>query len=205
MEKLYNFFAKLFKFIPGGFFGLLCVLISGLILSFSISQFPGYSMILYDVSVLGIGPGLSAPIFNIGLIFIGITAIPFFIYLGDLLHREHRNSLLSNRAIFLSLVCCTSLSLISFFPVINFLMAVIHASLALVFFVTGMLALLSYSILMLRENSFANIHSYSGFIISGFIVFYIIVRWSIVEWIVFFAIGFWITQISIYTLYKHYK
>ena len=205
MEKLFNFFAKLFKIIPGGFFGLLCVLISGLILSFSISQFPGYSMTLYDVSVLGIGPGLSAPIFNIGLIFIGITAIPFFIYLGNLFHHEHQNSLLSNRAIFLSLICCTSLSLIGFFPVINFLMAIIHALLALVFFVTGMLSLLSYSILMLREDSFAKVHSYSGFIISGIIVFYIVIRWSIVEWFVFFAIGFWIAQISIYTIYKHYK
>ena len=57
----------------------------------------------------------------------------------------------------------------------------------------------------MKDQRFVKIHAYFGFTIAGLIMFYIAVRWSIVEWIVFFALGFWIVDNSVYTLYKKFK
>ncbi len=158
-------------------------------------------MINNDVSVLGIGPGLSAPLFNIGLIMTGITAVPFYVSLGRILQQENSRGL-SRKTIKLSIVGCLSLSLIGCFPLINLLMSVIHVILAIIFFVSALLSLMFFSRMMLREESFSNIHAYLGYIIGGIVTIYLITRLSIIEWIVFFALGVWIVDISIYTLYK---
>ena len=205
MKKLEKYVKLFFNLIPGGIFGLLTVFLTIIFVSLSYFHFPGYDMINNDVSVLGIGPGLSAPLFNNGLKIIGISAIPFFIYLGTLLRQEADDMKFINRAVILSIVGCISLSLIGFFPVINRTMAIIHAGLALIFFLCSIINLIYFSITILKDHRFVKIHSYFGFIIAGLVLFYIAVRWSIVEWIVFFALGFWMADISIYTLYKKFK
>jgi hypothetical protein len=158
-----------------------------------------------DISVLGIGPGLSAPLFNNGLKIIGISALPFFIYFGRILRQEADDTKFIKRAVKLSIVGCISLSLIGFFPVVNRTMGIIHAGLALIFFLCSIINLIYFSITILKDQRFIKIHAYFGFTIAGLIVFYIAVRWSIVEWIVFFALGFWIVDNSVYTLYKKFK
>ena len=157
-------------------------------------------MINNDVSVLGIGPGLAPLFFFISLILIGMFAIPFYIFLGRILIEE--NEKLTRRAVKLSITGCIALSMIAFFPVINLVIGVIHASLAVIYFVSKCLSLIFFSLIMLRGKNFSKIHAYYGLIVAGSIVFYIIVRWSIVEWIVFFAIGAWVIDISIFTLLK---
>ena len=92
--------------------------------------------------------------------------------------------------------------MIAFFPVTNLIIGIIHASLAGVYFISKGLAVIFFSLIMLRENKVSKIHAYYGFFTAMLIIFYIIVRWSIVEWIVFFAIGAWVLDISILTLLK---
>ncbi|MFX0186963.1 MAG: hypothetical protein ACFE8A_04410 [Candidatus Hodarchaeota archaeon] len=204
IEKLNKFVDKLLK-IPGGIYGLLSTCFGSLFVFLSYSNFPGYDMINNDVSVLGIGPGLAAIFFAIGLILIGVFAIPFVIFLGRILQQENENKKLTKRAVKISITSCIALSLIAFFPVINLVMIVIHAMLAVIFFVGECLSLIYFSLIMLRENKFSKMHAYFGFITAGLIIFYIAVRWSIVEWIVFFVLGAWTIEISIYTLYKRLK
>ena len=201
MEKLNRFIDIILK-VPGGVYGLLSVFLGALFIFLSYLNFPNYDMVSNDVSVLGIGPGLSPLFFVLALISIGIFAIPFFIYLSRVLNQEIKNEKLSKRANKLSIIACIALCLITFFPVVNIIIGIIHASLAVVFFICSCLTFTFFSILMLRNNNFSKIHAYSGFSLAGLIVFYIIVRWSIVEWAVFLAIGLYTVNISIYTLYE---
>ena len=205
MKNLDKYLISFFNWIPGGIFGLISVFLAIVFVFLSYLHFPGYDMVNNDVSILGIGPGLSAPLFNNGLKITGITAIPFFIYFGRILRQEADNLKCVKITVRLSIIGCIALSLIGFFPVINRTIGIIHAGLALVFFLCLIIILLYFSLTILRDQRFFNIHAYFGFIIVGLIAFYIAVRWSIVEWMVFFAIGFWMVDTSVYTLYKNFK
>ncbi len=205
MKKLDKFITSFFNYIPGGVFGLLSVFLAILFVFLSYLLFPGYNMLNNDISVLGIGPGLSASLFNNGLKITGITAIPFFIYFGRILRKEPDNQIYVKSAVRLSIVGCIALSLIGFFPVINRTMGIIHAGLALIFFLCSIINLVYFSMAILKDQKFSKNHAYFGFIIAGLIAFYIAVRWSIVEWIVFFVLGFWIIDISIYIFYKKFS
>ena len=204
-KKLDNHLRTFFNFIPGGIFGLISVLLAILFISLAFFHFPGYNMRDNDISVLGIGPGLSAPLFNNGLKIIGMSAIPFFIYFGRVLKQEAENPKHIKRAVKLAIMGCISLSLIGFFPVINHTMGIIHAGLALIFFLCSIIDLIYFSLTILKDQRFLKIHAYFGFFLVGLITFYIVVRWSIVEWMVFFAIEFWMALTSVYTLYKKFK
>ncbi|MFX1340943.1 MAG: hypothetical protein ACFFDK_20200, partial [Promethearchaeota archaeon] len=118
MKKLDKCLISFFNHIPGGFFGLISVFLTIIFVSLSYMHFPGFDMMKNDISILGIGPGLSAPLFNNGLKIIGISAIPFFIYFGRILRQEAVNVKFIKRAVRLSIVGCISLSLIGFFPVV---------------------------------------------------------------------------------------
>ena len=205
MERLKKHINTFFKIVPGSFYGLFSVCFAIIFVFLSYINFRGYSMFNNDVSILGIGPGLSAPIFNNGLKVTGIIAIPFFIHLGRILKQGANNIKLINRTVNLSIIGCISLCLIGFFPVVNVTMRLIHAGFALIFFLCSIVNLLIFSIIIFKDHRFSNLHSYFGIIFAGLIVFYIAVRWPIVEWIVFFALGFWIIDISIYTLYKKFR
>lgn len=135
----------------------------------------------------------------------GIFAIPFVIFLGRILQQENKNSILINRAVKISVTSCIALILIAFFPLINLIMSIIHVLLAIIFFLGNCFSLTFFSLTMLREKKFSRKHAYFGFTIASLILFYIAVRWSIVEWIVFFSLGLYIIDISIYTLYKRLK
>jgi hypothetical membrane protein len=204
MEKLNKFVDKVLK-IPGGVYGLISVFLGSLFIYLSYLNFPGYDMLNNNVSVLGIGPGLSPILFVLALISIGIFALPFFIYLSRVLNQEENDEKLAKIANKLSILTCIALCLIAFFPVVNIIIGIIHASLALIFFICGGLSITFLSVLMLRNNDFSKIHAYSGFSLAGLIVFYVIVSWSIIEWAVFFAIGIYTINISIYTLYKRIR
>jgi hypothetical membrane protein len=205
MKNVNNLVNYIFRFIPGGIFGLIIVFLTITFVTLSYMHFPGYNMAYNDISILGIGPGLSAPLFNNGLKIIGFTAIPFFIYLGKIIQQGSKNINIIKKAVRISIIGWISLSIIGFFPVLNFTFKIIHAFFALIFFVSSFVYLIIFSLAMLKDERFSTFHSYIGFIIAGLIAFYIAVRWSIVEWVVFFALGFWIIDISIYTLYKKFK
>jgi hypothetical membrane protein len=191
-----------FEFIPGGIFGLFSVSLMSIFIILSYSNFPGYDMLNNDISILGIGPGISAPLFNIGIFLTGLFNIPFFLYLGKILQQETDKSKIPKKIIYLSFVGCISLSLIGCFPVINRKWALIHATLAGTFFIMTLLVLFLISTMMLKDPRFPNFHASIGLIVASIIGFYLVTRRSIIEWVVLFALGLWMFDISIFTLYK---
>lgn len=125
---------KLLKLIPGGYYGLLSMSI-GIIFTFlSYLSVPGYSMFESFISVLGISPGLAAPLFNIGLILTGITVIPFLVYLGRSLIQEKINEKIKKIATKISIIGAVSLSLVGCFPHYTLLLGIIHIFFATIFF-----------------------------------------------------------------------
>ncbi len=201
MEITKKIFDTLLRLAPGGFYGLASIILAGVFIFLSYTQFPDYDMINNDVSVLGIGPGLSKIFFNIGIFITGFTTIPFFVYLGRVLKQEAEEEKLIKRTVKISIIGCIALSLIGCFPVINIIIGTIHAILALIFFSCSLINLIFFGIAFLKDERFSNIHAYFGFIIACSIAFYIAVRWSIIEWIVFFLLGGWMLMVSSYMLY----
>jgi len=95
MEKLDYFYEK----INGYYFGIIAFLIN--LFSITIAQVlyieaePNFSMCSNFISDLGAGPNRSDIFFNIGLIFTGISIMPFFVYIGWYLQkRQTSNSII---------------------------------------------------------------------------------------------------------------
>ncbi|MBD3256143.1 MAG: DUF998 domain-containing protein [Candidatus Lokiarchaeota archaeon] len=195
-------YRKLFDLIPPGIYGLLSIVLCSIFIIVSYSNFPGYNMIENDVSVLGIGPGISAPLFNIGIISTGIVLILFYCSLRYSFFKELTNLSMVNKVSKSSVISSVALALIGCFPVVNFTIGLIHALLALIFFGFCCISMIFYGLIFRKLELFSKHHAYLSFYIAAIIVFYIMTRWSIVEWIVFFSYGIWILDISIFTLKK---
>lgn len=197
-----NFILKFFNVIPGGFYGILSVVISLLGDLIALFLFPEYSMIHYDISYLALGPG--GAIFNVGLIFSGILAIPFNLYLGKAIKGKGVNENYRKKMVILSIIASISLSLIGVFPAYpeNIFLLVMHGLMALIFFLSTTIVFILYGYFFLRNSKFSKIHAYMSFIVAGIIVLYIIITLSILEWIAMFGIMIGVSFISIYTMYK---
>ena len=201
MEKLNNFFDKLFKIVPGGVFGLLSISIGisidiiGLVIS-------GYRIYTHSVSSLGIGPvGL---LFNIGLFFSGIAAVIFDIYLGKIISREIINDKAIKITVAISLVSSFSLSLAGVFPLSqeNYTILVLHLVFAFTAFIGGLIFIFVYSLFMLKDPKFLKILAYSGFVVCGFFALYLFTQLPIAEWLAVFAIILWTLFNASYMIYK---
>lgn len=202
IEKINNVINKLLKLAPGGYYGLLSMSI-GVILTFlSYLSVPGYSMFESFISVLGISPGLTAPLFNIGFILTGITVIPFLVYLGRSLTQEKINEKIKKITIKISIIGAMSISLVGCFPHYTLLLGIIHIFFATIFFFCELIFCVIYSILIWFDSRFSKMQSIIGFAVSGVFIFFIFTGWPISEWIVFFVIVVWVIEISIYTLVK---
>lgn len=202
MEKLFQILKKILEIIPGTTFGLFSVFfaLTGILISFF--SFPGYNLLLYDVSYLAVGPyGL---FFNLGLILSGIISIPFHFYIYSIIENEKISSYFKNIAFFLSVLSSLTLSLIGFFPVLNenIFILVIHGILALITFVAITIYCFIYGIFFLKNSRFSIMHSVLSFSVSGIFLFYFTNRWSIVEWIGVGSIMIWITFNVIFALFK---
>ena len=75
IEQINNIFDKLLEKIHGGIYAMISMAVGVSLIFIAMSQFPGYNMIDNYVSELGAGPGLSGPLFNIGLILAGIIIV----------------------------------------------------------------------------------------------------------------------------------
>ncbi len=202
MIKLNRFFDKLLKTVPGYVFGLISMLIGTTCIFISILNYPGYSMNLLYISYLGIGPGLSAPIFNIGLIVSGLIVVPFFVYLGRILKIEGINEKYRRNTTAIAIIGCVSLSLVGCFPAYNLTLLIFHGIFAAIFFVSSLMFCIAFSYLMWKDDRFPKVQSYFGVIIGILFFVYCITLQPIIEWICFFALVTWIIETSFFTLYK---
>lgn len=194
---------KILQLIPGTIFGLLSVFfaLTGIIISFF--SFPGYNLLLYDVSYLAVGPyGL---FFDLGLIFSGIIAIPFHFFMYSIIGNEKISMKLKNIALLLSVTSSLALSLIGFFPMLNEnnLILIIHGILALITFLGITIYCILFGILFIINDKFSNFHAVLSFFVSGIFIFYFTNRWSLVEWISVGSIMIWITFNAFFALFKN--
>jgi len=202
MDKINNLMDKLLKLAPGGYYGLLSMSIGVIFTFLSYLSVPGYNMIESFISILGISPGLAAPLFNIGFILTGITVIPFLVYLGRSLIQEKINEKIKKIATKISIIGAVSISLVGCFPHYTFLLGIIHIFFATIFFFCELIFCVIYSILIWFDSRFSKMQSIIGFAVSGVFIFFMFTGWPISEWIVFFVIVIWVIENSIYILYK---
>jgi hypothetical membrane protein len=193
---------KFFNIIPGGFYGILSVLVSLLGDLIALFFFPEYSMIHYDISHLALGP--AGAIFNIGLIFSGILAIPFNLYLGQIIKGKGINESLRTKTVIISTIASIALALIGVFPAHpdNIILLVMHGLMALIFFFGVTIVFIIYGYFFLRSSRFSKIHAYMSFFVASIIILYMIISYSILEWIAMFAIMISVGFLSIFTIFK---
>jgi hypothetical membrane protein len=202
MEKIIIFFDRPFKLVPGGFFGLLSFIVGFSFIFIAYFKVPGFSMLENTISSLGVVPGITGLIFNIGLILAGITAIPLFIYLGRTLQSEGFNKNLKKIAFTFSIIICISLCLIGCFPAYNNIIGVFHGLFAGTYFICGLISSILFSFLIWSDLRFSKIQSLISLTVGGTFGFYLITGWPIAEWILLYASLFWVFEISIYTLLR---
>lgn len=197
-------FDKIYKIAPGGFYGFLSVAFATLGTISAIILFPEYSLLKYDVSYLANGPG--GIFFNIGLIFSGLTAIIFYIYLGRILTDQQESNNLKKRAVVIAIISNCALSLIGVFPAYpeNIIFLIIHGILAIITFFGTAIFSLFFGLLFKKNSKFLKIQAYLSFFLTIFIGFYVAVRWSIIEWITVTLLMIWLSFNSFYSLYKKY-
>jgi hypothetical protein len=202
MGYIFRLIEKILYVVPGGIFGLASVFfaLSGILIAFF--SFPGFSILLYDVSYLAIGPlGL---FFDLGLIFSGILAIPFNFYMIIVIEDKKIKPRLKKYALSLSIMSSITLSLIGFFPVLieNIIILFIHGILALLTFLGVTIYCILFGYFFIINEKFSNFHAILSFFVSGIFIFYFTNRWSLIEWIGILSIMIWITYNSITTLIK---
>lgn len=201
-KKVLTAFDRVLSRVPGGIFGILSVTIGVCGDFISIYLYPGYNIFINTISELGVGPGKI--FFNIGVIFAGIIAIPFGIYLGRALNTKGSYEKLNKSAVVISIISCVSLSLIGVFPgnPAETLIYLLHGFCAFLCFFGGMIYLFLFSFLMLREPKFSKFLAYYGFFVAGLFLLFLFTWVPITEWIANIGIISWTIICSIYMLYK---
>lgn len=191
-----------FKALHVGKFGILAM-ISGVILIFWAMGINGsYNLALQHISELGIGPGGSGIVFDLGLISAGALAIPFFIGLGKILDREATNQRVRKRTVNCSILACVSLIGTGLFPMHDTLL-IPHFIFAFLFFINGLLFCVQFSYLMAKDDRFSRAHAYLGYFVAIFFGIYLATPWmGLTEWLVFFSIVFWMVITSGYVCYN---
>ena len=223
MEKVNEFFDKLFSLIPGYIFGFLAFTVGILGDTLALIFTPEYKMWKSSISVLG---DLSGGIYlRSGLIISGLIAIFFFIYLGKVLKDDNVNEVHRKIATATGIFASISVLLTGTFSGVNEFIKSVHGMFALFGWFGNLAVFILFSLLMLKNPKFSKPPVYVGFIASGILVVYLIpffitnfcnyfrdicyefgrtifIIMPVWEWIVYFSVLFWILFTSSYMLYK---
>ena len=204
MEQINKVFDKLLEKVHGGIYAIISMAFGVSLIFIAMSQFPGYNMVEYYISNLGAGPGLSGPLFNIGLILAGIIAIPFFVHLGRILKQEGIYDIVRKLAVGISVIGCVCLSIVGCFPATHGFSLLMHYYFAMGFFFSGLLFCFLFSVIMYKDSKYSKIQVLIGFFVAVTFAFFLIVKDPLPEWIVFFSIVFWVLENGIYIFYKKF-
>ena len=204
MEQINTIFDKLLEKVHGGIYAIISMAVGVSLIFIAMSQFPGFNMVEYYVSNLGAGPGLSGPLFNIGLILAGIIAIPFFVHLGRILKQEGIYDIVRKLAVGISVIGCTCLSIVGCFPATSGLSLLMHYYFAMGFFFSGLLFCFLFSIVMFKDSKYSNIQVIIGCFVAVTFAIFLMMKTALTEWIVFFSIVFWVLENGIYIFYKKF-
>jgi len=223
MEKVNEFFDKLFNLIPGYIFGLIAFTAGILGDTLALIFTPEYKMWKYSISVLG---DLTGGIYlRTGLIISGLMAIPFFIYIGKTLKDDNGNEIIRKCAVVAGISSSICVVLTGSFSGVNEFIKSLHGMFALGSWFGNIAVFILVSLAMVKNPKFSKVPVYIGYIIAGILIIYLIpffitnfcnyfreICYSfgrmvftimpVFEWVVYFSILFWILFTSCYMLYK---
>ena len=201
MERRRKFIDKLLVIAPGGVYGILSVIVRIFCDFLAYLFFPGYNIFDNMVSDLGIGPG--GIFFSLGLVISGILSIPFYVTLARSLRSDDANEKMRKAALKFFYISDITYILLGVFPSIeeNFIIYFAHGTLALISWLTGVVYLILFSYLMLKDSKYSTLPAYSGFFLIGFVFIFIFTWIPFFEWVMTLAWMFWLIYISIYILY----
>ena len=183
---------KSFEELPGGLYGLLSVTVVFCLSLLTVLLNPNYVFFEDMVSELGVGQG--GIFFNLGLIFSGIIAIPFFISMGRTLNYDGVNEKLRKSAIIFSIIACISMSLIGYFPATpdNELISFLHGTATFISWVSGLIFIVLFSLLFLKTSKFSKFQAYMGFFVAIIFIITLCTWLPITEYAIMIAILIWV-------------
>ncbi len=223
MEKVNDFFDKLFNLIPGYIFGLIGFTAGFLGNTLALIFTPEYKMWKYSISVLG---DLTGGIYlRTGFIISGSLAILFYIYLGKILKDDNVNESLRKSAIFAGIFSSICVALTGTFSGVNDFIKFLHGNFATLSWFGHTAVFILFSLAMVKNPKFSKVPVYIGYIIAGIFIVYLIpflitnfcnyfkeicyafgqkvyLIMPIFEWVVYFSILSWILCTSSYMLYN---
>jgi hypothetical membrane protein len=183
-------------------FGILSALI-GLLGDFlSFLFFENYNMFSNYVSELGVSEG--GLFFNLSIIFSGIIVIPFFLKFISVLSNEGIMEDLKRVAFVFSMISVSFFIMIGIFPSdpsipLSF---TLHGIVAFITWLTGMVYLTLFGIMMIidpRYNGLLSLTTFGQIIL----IFLFLITWQpLIEWIATFGTVFFLIANSIYMIYK---
>lgn len=167
----------------------------------SYSAYPDYNIRDNMVSDLGIGPlGI---FFNLGFIFSGLLAIPYYLNLSYHFQKEGMDKRLVSGSVVSSLVSCIAYSFVGVFPAIesNFFLYYTHGIVAGISVMSGTVYLLFFAYMMYVSKSFKKGQAIFTVIICVFYFLFLFTWIPIIEWTASFGIMGWIFLNSLYLLF----
>jgi len=193
----------LWKFVLNPIYGPISVVI-GLIGDFaSYLLYPGYNVLSNMVSDLGTGPG--GIYFNIGIFLSGIFALFLYIHFGIKIKDFNINNKIRKFGMIMATISCITFSLIGLFPSYKNiqLLFIIHGTLALISWISGIVYISIFSFFSLKIKNIPNYMGIVGFIVNFLIIIFIFTWIPLVEWLMTLGIIFWV--LVIYFSVKHIK
>ena len=193
----------LWKFVLNPIYGPISVVI-GLIGDFaSYLLYPGYNVLSNMVSDLGTGPG--GIYFNIGIFLSGIFALFLYIHFGIKIKDFNINNKIRKFGIIMATISCITFSLIGLFPSYKNiqLLFIIHGTLALISWISGIVYISIFSFFSLKIKNIPNYMGIVGFIVNFLIIIFIFTWIPLIEWLMTLGIIIWV--LAIYFSVKHIK
>lgn len=190
-----NTFTKLRKglvnFANFSFITLIGMLTGVILILLSLYQYPDYNIYQHFVSALGASPGVSGPLFNSGLIIIGLSASYFFYNLGKHLKEENIRNKLRVTTIRIAVFSSISLIFVGIFPSLGTIIKILHGISAFSFFFSSMIYFTLLGYLMLKHKKFTRFQSYTAFGVA-FMAGTLFFDWApLLEWSFFWASISW--------------
>ena len=185
---------RLLKFLNprlGAFSSFISMIIGVGLIFVSMGIFPGYNILNNWVSDLGAGSGVRPFVFGCGLVLSGYIAIPFFLSLGKNLIQEGGNEKLVKTATFFGIMACAGLTIAGYFPS-NPGTLILHGIGALIFFFSGLIFCILYSVAGVKMRKQEKERTALGFVVAVMFALFLSTLIALTEWLVFFSIVSWV-------------
>jgi len=188
---------KIYKVIPGPYWGLLSMIVGILGDIIAISTTPDFNL-NHMVSYLGTGPG--ALFFNLGTILSGLFALLFYIYLAPILKSKNVNENIHKTALVFAILSCIFFILIGVFPSVrtNSTLIIIHGFVSMMSLICGSVYKSLFGYMMLKSDKFLKFHTYSAMIVIVIEIAFLLTWTPIIEWMMVIAITYWIFMLSVH-------